>query len=91
MITAEVQSFYGDGAVALHTRSMKYGKLVGGVVVTVAATLVKRQKQHFVHLDTIGQRAASSCCAGLYPGLRLCLSFLRSLLRVAMPLLVQQL
>jgi exosome complex RNA-binding protein Csl4 len=27
LISAEVQSFYADGAVALHTRSLKYGKV----------------------------------------------------------------
>lgn len=32
---------------SLHTRSLKYGKLDGGVVVAVAPSLVKRLKQHF--------------------------------------------
>ena len=30
LVSAEVQSFYADGAVALHTRSLKYGRLSGG-------------------------------------------------------------
>lgn len=28
LISSEVQSFYADGAVALHTRSLKYGKVM---------------------------------------------------------------
>ncbi len=27
VLQAEVQSFYADGAIALHTRSLKYGKV----------------------------------------------------------------
>lgn len=34
---------------SLHTRSLKYGKLHGGVLVVVAACLMKRLKQHFHH------------------------------------------
>ena len=26
-VQAEVQTFYADGAIALHTRSLKYGKV----------------------------------------------------------------
>ena len=29
LVSAEVQSFYADGAVALHTRSLKYGRVSG--------------------------------------------------------------
>lgn len=51
LISAEVQQInQGDGAVALHTRSAKYGKLQGGQLVTVAPYLIKRLKQHFVAL-----------------------------------------
>jgi hypothetical protein len=32
-ISAEVQSIYSDGAVSLHTRSLKYGKLAQGTLV----------------------------------------------------------
>lgn len=35
LISAEVQNFYHDGAVALHTRSTKYGKLDFGQFVAV--------------------------------------------------------
>jgi exosome complex component RRP4 len=54
LISAEVQSFYADGAVALHTRSLKYGKLAGGQLVQVQHNLIKRQKQHFVALEALG-------------------------------------
>mmetsp|Transcript_9142 Transcript_9142/g.15637 ORF Transcript_9142/g.15637 Transcript_9142/m.15637 type:complete len:214 (+) Transcript_9142:244-885(+) len=47
LISAEVQQFYGDGTMALHTRSHKYGKLEGGVLVKVPPLLIKRSKQHF--------------------------------------------
>ena len=54
LVSAEVQSFYADGAVALHTRSLKYGRLSRGQLVRVPPTLVKRVKQHFHRL--ISQR-----------------------------------
>ncbi|NXT84713.1 EXOS2 protein, partial [Zapornia atra] len=47
LISAEVQSIFSDGAVSLHTRSLKYGKLGQGVLVEVSPSLVKRQKTHF--------------------------------------------
>ncbi|XP_062361537.1 exosome complex component RRP4 isoform X3 [Cinclus cinclus] len=47
LISAEVQSIFSDGAVSLHTRSLKYGKLAQGVLVQVSPSLVRRQKTHF--------------------------------------------
>ncbi|KAG7262056.1 hypothetical protein CRUP_036065 [Coryphaenoides rupestris] len=47
---AEVQSVYSDGALLLHTRSLKYGKLGQGVLVQISPSLIKRQKTHFHHL-----------------------------------------
>ncbi|TEA29628.1 hypothetical protein DBR06_SOUSAS510216 [Sousa chinensis] len=47
MFAAEVQAVFSDGAVSLHTRSLKYGKLGQGVLVQVSPSLVKRQKTHF--------------------------------------------
>ncbi|XP_077161330.1 exosome complex component RRP4 isoform X2 [Paroedura picta] len=47
LISAEVQAVFSDGAVSLHTRSLKYGKLGQGVLVRVSPSLVKRQKTHF--------------------------------------------
>lgn len=54
LISAEVQSFYADGAIALHTRSLKYGKLANGQIVEVPPALIKRQKQHFTILEGTG-------------------------------------
>jgi exosome complex component RRP4 len=47
VLSAEVQTFFADGAMSLHTRSLKYGKLRTGALVTVAPSLVRRAKQHF--------------------------------------------
>lgn len=47
LVSAEVQEQWADGSVALHTRSLRYGKLVGGQFVTVQSELVKRAKKHF--------------------------------------------
>ncbi|XP_068925449.1 exosome complex component RRP4 isoform X2 [Petaurus breviceps papuanus] len=47
LISAEVQAVFSDGAVSLHTRSLKYGKLGQGVLVQVSPSLVRRQKTHF--------------------------------------------
>uniref|UniRef100_A0A672J511 Uncharacterized protein n=1 Tax=Salarias fasciatus TaxID=181472 RepID=A0A672J511_SALFA len=49
-IPAEVQSVFSDGALSLHTRSLKYGKLGQGVLVQLSPSLVKRQKTHFHNL-----------------------------------------
>jgi len=50
LVSAEVQNIFGDGALSLHTRSMKYGKLSQGVLVKTSPSLVKRQKSHFHNL-----------------------------------------
>lgn len=55
LVQAEVQSLHHDGSVVLHTRSLKYGKLTGGQLVAVPANLVKRQKQHFRTLESLGK------------------------------------
>ena len=47
LVSAEVQAFFQDGAMSLHTRSLMYGKLRDGVLVNVAPSLMKRLKQHF--------------------------------------------
>lgn len=46
IISAEVQSVH-DGAMNIHARSIKYGRLGTGSFVSVPAVLVRRQKQHF--------------------------------------------
>nr|CAG4641020.1 EOG090X09DD [Eulimnadia texana] len=50
LISAEVQSIFADGALSLHTRSLKYGKLSQGILVKVSASLIKRRKNHFHNL-----------------------------------------
>jgi exosome complex component RRP4 len=47
VLSAEVQTFFADGSMSLHTRSLKYGKLRSGTLVAVAPSLVRRAKQHF--------------------------------------------
>lgn len=50
-LQAEVQSFYADGAIALHTRSLKYGK----VSKTSSLALLSTVKMNF------GQRNKDTC------------------------------
>jgi exosome complex component RRP4 len=47
LISAEVQQFYSDGSISIHTRSLKYGKLEGGQFLAVRPVLMKRQKSSF--------------------------------------------
>jgi len=62
LVSAEVHSVLGDGAVSLHTRSLKYGKLEGGMFLCVPAALIKRTKQHFHTLpDRIGVDLILGC------------------------------
>lgn len=51
LVSAEVQEQWADGSVALHTRSLRYGKLIGGQFLSVQAELVKRAKKHFHQLS----------------------------------------
>lgn len=41
LISAEVQQFYNDGAMALHTRSLKYGKV----------SFIRNEKRNIILLD----------------------------------------
>ena len=51
LISAEVQKVGAeDGLVHLHTRSLKYGKLGQGVLVTLKPSNIKRSKTHFHNL-----------------------------------------
>ncbi|KAF9244137.1 hypothetical protein BU15DRAFT_86090 [Melanogaster broomeanus] len=50
LLVAEVQAFFSDGAMSLHTRSLKYGKLRNGQLVIVPSVLVRRLKSHFISL-----------------------------------------
>jgi len=51
LISAEVQKVMQDGSIHLHTRNLKYGKLLNGQFVRVPASLIKRSKQHFHQLS----------------------------------------
>lgn len=48
IICAEVQSLYSDGAIGIHTRNLRYGKLVTGELLRVQSSLIRRQKSHFL-------------------------------------------
>ncbi|KAG6374779.1 hypothetical protein JVT61DRAFT_4157 [Boletus reticuloceps] len=50
LLVAEVQAFFSDGAMSLHTRSLKYGKLRNGQLVIVSPALIRRLKSHFISL-----------------------------------------
>jgi hypothetical protein len=62
LVSAEVQALHQEGGVALQTRTLKFGRLLAGQLVTVAPSLVKRQKQHFVAMQEIGGRRRRCCC-----------------------------
>ncbi|KAJ2317918.1 Exosome complex component rrp4 [Coemansia sp. RSA 2611] len=47
LVFAEVQSYFADGALSLHTRSIQYGKLRNGTFVAVFPQLVPRSRSHF--------------------------------------------
>lgn len=61
LISAEIQTVRHDGGINLHTRSEKYGKLGRGQLVTVSASLVHRQRQHFHTLDDVGVAVTFGC------------------------------
>lgn len=50
LVSAEVQQCFQDGALSLHTRSLKYGKLGQGILIKVLPHLVRRRKTHFHNL-----------------------------------------
>lgn len=51
LLVAEVQMLYQDGAFGIHTRNLKYGKLVTGELVVVQPSLVRRSRSHFLLLS----------------------------------------
>lgn len=53
LLLAEVQSYFQDGSVSLHTRSLKYGKLRNGQFYKVANGLVTRAKQSTIQLGPV--------------------------------------
>lgn len=51
LLNAEIQTLYADGAAALHTRSLRYGKLRNGLFVQVPASLVLRLRTQVYRLE----------------------------------------
>ncbi|KIY52970.1 hypothetical protein FISHEDRAFT_34305 [Fistulina hepatica ATCC 64428] len=50
LLVAEIQAFFADGSMSLHTRSLRYGKLRNGQLVVVPPVLIRRLKSHFISL-----------------------------------------
>lgn len=67
VISAEVQSSHQDGSVSVHTRSLKYGKLVGGQLIQVPSYLIRRQKQHF-HVTDLSVTVILGCNGYIWVG-----------------------
>ncbi|XP_058757846.1 exosome complex component RRP4 homolog [Vicia villosa] len=67
VICAEVRGFQHDG-LHLQARSKKYGKLRTGQLITVTPYLVKRQKQHFHHLEQYGIDLILGCNGFIWVG-----------------------
>ncbi|XP_055339900.1 exosome complex component RRP4-like [Paramacrobiotus metropolitanus] len=54
LISAEVQKTGADGRLVLHTRSLRYGRLVHGMLLQVQPKLTRRGKGHFISYETFG-------------------------------------
>lgn len=50
LLNAEVQSIYNNGSAALHTRSLKYGKLRNGIFLKIPSSLIIKSKNHSYNL-----------------------------------------
>lgn len=68
LLVAEVQTVRHDGGTNLHTRSEKYGKLMNGRLVTISASLVQRQRQHFHTIDDLGALIIFGCNGYIWIG-----------------------
>lgn len=67
VVCAEVRGFQHDG-LHLQARSQKYGKLSRGQLLMVPPYLVKRQKQHFHHLEQYGVDLILGCNGFIWVG-----------------------
>ncbi|KAG4393721.1 hypothetical protein AAZX31_03G131700 [Glycine max] len=67
VVCAEVCGFQHDG-LHLQARSRKYGKLNRGQLLIVPPYLVKRQKQHFHHLEEFGIDLILGCNGFIWVG-----------------------
>ncbi|CAA6654078.1 unnamed protein product [Spirodela intermedia] len=68
VICAEVRGFQHDGSLHLQARSLKYGKLKSGQLLTVPPYLIKRRKQHFHHLENYGVDLILGCNGFIWIG-----------------------
>ncbi len=53
VVACEVQAVHHDGALALHTRSLRYGKLRGGTIVRLDPSLVARAPSAFAEVEEL--------------------------------------
>lgn len=60
-LQAEVQSFYADGAIALHTRSLKYGKVSKNSSITLLSTISNFGAKKQGHLLKLAKTFAWRC------------------------------
>ena len=60
-ISAEVQQQHSDGSLALHTRSLRYGRLEGGVHISIPSGLVQRARTSFVQFADEGVEVVLGC------------------------------
>ncbi|KAL1138688.1 hypothetical protein AAG570_008750, partial [Ranatra chinensis] len=67
LISAEIKNIFSDGALSLHTRSLRYGKLSQGILVAVPADLIKRCKTHFHNICGISIILGTNGYIWLYP------------------------
>uniref|UniRef100_A0A2P2KCE9 Uncharacterized protein n=1 Tax=Rhizophora mucronata TaxID=61149 RepID=A0A2P2KCE9_RHIMU len=68
LVCAEVRNLQNDGSVQLQARSQKYGKLEKGQLLKISPYLVKRQKQHFHHLEHYGVDLILGCNGFIWVG-----------------------
>jgi exosome complex component RRP4 len=48
LVCAEIQNVNAEGVISLHSRSLKYGKLENGHLVTVPCGLIRRLSHHYI-------------------------------------------
>ena len=71
VVACEVQKVRGEGGINLHTRSERYGRRRGGLLVQTSTTLIKRCKQHFQTLDGVdGVEVVLGCNGWVWVGKR---------------------
>ena len=77
LICCEIQNINGDGGINLHSRSLKYGKLENGQLLTIPCHLIKSLPQHYISLppsiglDIILGRNGMIWITRTIPGLRM--------------------